>query len=150
MITTLQWPSKLAPEPAPLASSRNTAADARRTIVILEGYGFDAWGFIILSPVGVVAPAGRKTHLPIPFVQPPMGRFVRQGGGSSGQMGKTPPARPRLPSHTGSAITRPPAARLTRAAVAAAQCSIKHAHFEQITGRPGVNPWVHPRQRSHK
>src|SRR3979411_2583874 len=50
----------------------------------------------------------------------------------------------RLPSHSGSAITRPPAARLIRAAVAAAQCSIKHAHFEQITGRPGVNPWSRP------
>jgi len=34
--------------------------------------------------------------------------------------------------------------------VAAAQCSIKHAHFEQITGRPGVNPWVSPGKRRAK
>jgi large subunit ribosomal protein L35 len=32
--------------------------------------------------------------------------------------------------------------------VAAAQCSIKHAHFEQITGRPGVNPWSRPEKES--
>src|SRR4030081_1550095 len=71
MITTLQLPSKLAAEPAPAPSSRNTAADARRTIVIFEGYGFDAWGFVILSPVGVVVPVGcSRVMVPAPSSNP--------------------------------------------------------------------------------
>src|ERR1700704_6911234 len=88
MITTLQWPSKLAAEPAPAPSSRNTAADARRTTVILEGYGFDAWGFVILSPVVLSPRPAVKFAFPSPSSNPrrgvsfaraaaPPGRWVR-------------------------------------------------------------------------